>query len=89
MCIYALLILLTFHGLYCFAAAVTDRDKVRGGKDLSVAQAAGRTIALSQTSLQCINTLPVSNTQTNVYTHFLASKVNWPLASQEKESKNK
>lgn len=31
-CIYAMLILLTFYGPYCFATAVTDRDKVRGGR---------------------------------------------------------
>lgn len=46
-CIYVVLILLTFHVQYCFAAAVTDRDKVRGGKDLNAPQAAGQTIALS------------------------------------------
>lgn len=49
-CIYAMVILLTFHEQYCFTAAVTDRDEVRGGKDLSVARAAGQAVALSQMS---------------------------------------
>lgn len=30
-CINAMLIFLTFHGLYCFAVTITDRDDVKGG----------------------------------------------------------
>lgn len=46
-----MVILLTFHRQFCDAAAVTDRDRVRGGKDMIVAQAAGQTIASSKMSL--------------------------------------
>lgn len=57
-----------------------------GGEDLSVARAAGQTPASSQMSL---HRHASGVTHINIYTHFLPLKVNRPLASQGKESKNK
>lgn len=57
-CIYFMLILLTFHGHYCFA--VTDREEGRGGKDMNASQAAGQTCPCPKRP--CINMPPVSFT---------------------------
>lgn len=58
-CIYAMPILSILHTHYCFAAAITDRDEK--GKDFTVGQPAGQTIAPSQMSLH----QPISVAHTN------------------------
>lgn len=57
-CIYFMLILLTFHGQYCFA--VPDRQEGRGGKEMHPSQAAGQACPCPKPP--CVNMPPASYT---------------------------